>query len=190
MASKINVDEINSRTGSGTLTIGASGDTVTLGSGASFSNVSGQNYPAFEAYLSSSQTVTDATNTKVQIDTELFDTDNCYDNSTNYRFTPNVAGKYFVYVRLPFQSSLTSDLRDGELKLFKNGLEYSTTDWRFSGNDIQTAGTTLNTTVDMNGSTDYLEVYGYNNVVGGTPSFSAGSSSDKNTLFGAYRIGA
>ena len=26
--------------------------------------------------------------TKVQFDTEVFDTDNAYDNSTNYRFTP------------------------------------------------------------------------------------------------------
>jgi hypothetical protein len=35
--------------------------------------------------------------TKVQIDTEVFDTDRYYDNTTNYRFTPLVAGKYFVY---------------------------------------------------------------------------------------------
>ena len=155
-------------------------------------NLTTQNilYPAFEAYMSADQTVSTATNTKAEIDTEVFDTDNCYDNTTNYRFTPNVAGKYFVYVRLTFQSSITSDLRDGELRLNKNGSEYSTTDWRFSANDIQTAGTTLNTTVDMNGTTDYLEVYGYNNSISGTPSFTAGSSSEKRTLFGAYRIGS
>jgi hypothetical protein len=40
----------------------------------------------------------DTTGTKVQCNTEVFDTDGiCYDNSTNYRFTPLVAGKYFVH---------------------------------------------------------------------------------------------
>ena len=53
-------------------------------------------YPAFEAYLSSSQSVSDNVQTKVQIDTKVFDTNNAYDNSTNYRFTPGVAGKYFL----------------------------------------------------------------------------------------------
>ena len=45
------------------------------------------NTPAFYAHLSSNQTIGTASYTKVQFDTELFDTDNAYDNSTNYRFT-------------------------------------------------------------------------------------------------------
>ena len=53
--------------------------------------------PAFEAYLSADQSIADVTYTKVSVDTEVYDTDGCYDNSTNYRFTPTVAGKYFVY---------------------------------------------------------------------------------------------
>jgi hypothetical protein len=53
--------------------------------------------PAFEAHIGTSTTFADATVTKVQCDIEEFDTDNCYDNSTNYRFTPTVEGKYFVY---------------------------------------------------------------------------------------------
>ena len=58
------------------------------------------NVPAFYAYLSSSQDVNDSTNTKIQFDTELFDTDNTYDNSTNYRFTPGVAGKYVITIQM------------------------------------------------------------------------------------------
>ena len=189
--SKLEVDAIEPQSGT-TLTIGASGDSVNIASGASLTvpngGLSGQNYPAFEAYLNTAQTVSDAVDTKVEIDTEIFDTDGCYDNVTNYRFTPTVAGKYFVYARVKFNSSITSDLRDAELRLKKNGANYSNTDWRFSANDIQSAGITLNTTVDMNGTTDYLELHGYNNVVSGTPSFS-GDSTFKYTLFGAYRIG-
>ena len=58
------------------------------------------NVPAFYAYLSSSQDINDSTNTKVQFNTELFDTDNTYDNSTNYRFTPGVAGKYVITIQM------------------------------------------------------------------------------------------
>ena len=52
--------------------------------------------PAFSAYMSTaSQSVSSATTTKVALDAETFDTNNCYD-TTNYRFTPNVAGYYQV----------------------------------------------------------------------------------------------
>ena len=50
--------------------------------------VSNLMYPAFEAVLSSNQNVSNNVATKVQFNTEIFDTDNMYDNSTNYRFTP------------------------------------------------------------------------------------------------------
>jgi hypothetical protein len=106
MASILKVDTIQDQSGNNiinenadTITIGASGDTITVPTGASLTvpngGLSGQNYPAFEAYLSANQNLTDNVNTKIQFDTELFDTDSCYDNVTNYRFTPNVAGKYY-----------------------------------------------------------------------------------------------
>ena len=85
----LKVGEITTSTGSGNITIGSG---VTLLS----------NTPAFEAYLSATQTVSDATATKVQFDTEVFDTDSTYDNATNYRFTvpSDKAGKYFIYAGL------------------------------------------------------------------------------------------
>ena len=67
-------------------------------------------YPAFEANLSANQSIADNTTVKVEFDREVFDTDNCYDNSTNYRFTPTKAGKYFVYSRLQLDAK-----RDAEL---------------------------------------------------------------------------
>jgi len=186
MASKINVDEINSRTGSGTLTIGASGDTVTLGSGASFSNVSGQNYPAFEAYLSSDQSLTHNVTTKVTFDTEIFDTDNCYDNSTNYRFTPTVAGKYFIYSAAIVYG--TGDLESGKILYYKNGtvIRQSHLDPANSSNAINQASVVLNAVVDMNGSSDYIEIF--TNVQSGVGALI--NSGTQGTYFGAYRIGA
>ena len=191
MASKINVDEINSRTGSGTLTIGASGDTVTLGSGASFSNVSGQNYPAFEAYLGSSQLVSDNTGTKVQINTEVFDSNSCYDNVTNYRFTPNVAGKYFCYGQISLGAGGSADFNLGYIDIVKNGstVIYSQCDQR--GNPSGFAPTaSASGIIDMNGSTDYIELFGMvDGVSAGSESFT-GDATVRYTNFGAYRIGS
>ena len=48
--------------------------------------------PAFRAYKSSNSEISHNTWTKVTFDSEHFDTNSNYDNSTNYRFTPTVAG--------------------------------------------------------------------------------------------------
>ena len=50
--------------------------------------------PAFFAYRTSTQSVTAGVTTKVQLNGELFDTHGCFDSTTNYRFTPTVAGYY------------------------------------------------------------------------------------------------
>ena len=93
-----------------TITIGASGDTTNIigtlqNNGAA---VGGTNTPAFRAYLSSNQTINDATDTVVSLDSEDYDTDSAFDTS-NYRFTvpSGEAGKYFFYAQAFFKE-LTS----------------------------------------------------------------------------------
>ena len=95
-----------------TITIGASGDTITIPSGATITN-SGtatgfgeDNTPAFSAYMGSTQTLSDNVDTKVNFDTEDFDTDSAYDTS-NKRFTvpSGEGGKYFFYHRGRFYQS-------------------------------------------------------------------------------------
>src|SRR6056300_1669589 len=110
------VDNIKhqSSQGSGTITLGASGETIALASGAEVSGFTGQNYPAFEAHLSADQFISDAVTTVVQFDTEVLDTDNYYDNSTNYRYTPLVAGKYFFYTQL-IMSVASDNINDAQL---------------------------------------------------------------------------
>jgi microcystin-dependent protein len=77
------------------------------------------NGPAFSAYLNTSQSITTSTFTKVQINTEEFDTNSNYDNATNYRFTPTVAGYYQVNGR--FSSEVNSTLLVATI--YKNGVE-------------------------------------------------------------------
>ena len=173
------VDKIDPQSGTA-LEIGSSGDTITTATGAKPSFL----YPAFHAYLSSSQTVTDATTTKAQIDTEILDTDNCYDNSTNYRFTPTVAGKYYVYFFIAAEAN-ANVINDVSVYLYKIGSEYlEVRDNPVSSERAMDVGGS--NIVDFNGTTDYVEVFGRINVDSNTPSF---SSATKSTYFGAYRIG-
>ena len=152
-------------------------------------NLTTQNilYPAFEAYLSSDQGVSDNTVTKAQIDTELFDTDNCYDNSTNYRFTPTTAGKYFVYCTLEMDGGTGTNLNGAYAFIYKNGSNYMRNLTDFYNNQVRAQSITVSAIIDMNGSSDYLEAFGNIDVISNsTQKFQVGT---KGTKFGAYRIG-
>jgi hypothetical protein len=123
--------------------------------------------PAFSAYMGSNQVVTASTVTKLQYNIEDFDTASCYDTST-YRFTPNVAGYYQVtgLARL----SVTSQTFN-QLSLYKNGTLVK------EGPVTEASGTyiiALASLVYLNGSTDYIELYGQ--TTGGTPTFASSST--------------
>ena len=148
------------------------------------------NYPAFEAYLSADQAITDASATKVEFNTERFDTDAMYDNSTNYRFTPTLSGKYFVYAycRL-FQTSSSIDVKNCQTRIYKNGAEYA--DSYFDNDTVKLRYATpyVSSIIDFNGSTDYVEVYARVDTLGGGNGKIQGHASRNRSAFGAYRIG-
>jgi len=184
----IKTTNIETITGSGTLTLGTSGETISIPSGVSFTpasgTMSGQNYPAFEATVGTTTNVTNQVITKMAFDTEVFDTDNCYDPTTNYRFTPTVAGKYQVQsmaILAGDQNTLNSTI----IYLYKNGSEVIQNQFRDTTNEMHRNGHNLSVIVDMNGTTDYLEMFCRIENDSGTPQyFSTGSN------FQAYRIGA
>ena len=146
------------------------------------------NYPSFEAKLSGAVTLTEGVNTKVTFQTENFDTDNCYDNSTNYRFTPNVSGKYFVYSDLNCDTQQTNSFRQGTVWITKNGSFVKQHELHFNTNFARRCNVGVSGIIEMNGSSDYLEIYV--NVVNGISTLAqlnyAGGLSN---YFGAYRIG-
>ena len=148
--------------------------------------VGGQNTPAFLAYLSSSYEVSNNVITKVNCNTEVLDTDSCYDNSSNYRFTPTSAGKYHVFLNLCGETSAYK-LYFMKAKLYKNGSQEVSMTNVFNTDSIQRVHSQLDFIVDMNGSSDYLEMYGHIDIhTNGTEQFLGGS--DKRTYFGAYKI--
>ena len=153
---------------SGTITLQApavSGSTtITLPAATGTMMVSG-NMPAFSAYRgSSNQSVSSNTWTKAQLNTEDFDTANAFDSSTNYRFTPTVAGYYQINGSISPDS--TSAFGTGvQAAIYKNGTVYRVGS---SYNISATLASTpiVTTVVYLNGSTDYVELYGY--FVGGS----------------------
>jgi len=185
--SKLETNTIDTVSGTTNLIIGSTNSsTVTFENGAP----TGHMYPAFEAYLSSTQSLSDASFTKIQFDTEIFDTDNCYDNSTNYRFTPTVAGKYLVYGKIRLQSGADTQLKTSSVAIYKNGSAYSKSQALFWNSYIRMHSPTTAYVIDMNGTSDYLELFGYIDVTSGTPDGAIGTATDRETNFGAYRIGA
>ena len=132
----------------------SSADSGTVTQGMIASGVAG-NGPAFSAYLSADQTITSGPFTKVQLNAEIFDTNGNFDSSTNYRFTPTVAGYYQInWVLSAFDSTaLTRALS----ALYKNGSAYSYGSDYVATNGIGTSsGSSL---VYLNGTTDYIELY-------------------------------
>ena len=110
--------------------------------------------PAFSAYNNANQTLSTNTTTKIQFNTEVFDTNSNFDATTNYRFTPTVAGYYLVSAQIACISANSSEIT---LQLYKNGSAYTRLGRLApTGQTIYFGNSAL---VPMNGSTDYLEIY-------------------------------
>jgi len=191
--STLKVDTILKRTGTGTITVGQSGDTISIPSGATLNSAGTNtltgvnNTPSFFAYSNADQAVSDNTTTKVACNTEIFDSGD-YDASSNYRFTPTVAGKYYVYGQAFLQGSGFSTLRQATAQLYKNGNAVSTSQNNLNNNEAYQLTSTISTVMDMNGSSDYAELYAYFNTNNSSAGTIEGHSTLARTCFGAYRI--
>ena len=150
------------------------------------SGVGGAMTPAFAATLSADQSLNDTTWTKIEVNTELFDTDNCYDNSTNYRFTPTTAGKYFVYGQVTVYGGDVTRISVVQTRLKKNGstVFYNNQDTRaYQSRGISSPCSAV---IDFNGSSDYVELHCYISLTNTSGSQITGDSSA--TFFGAYKL--
>ena len=200
MTSILKADDIQDSSGNNiinesgdVITIGASGDTITIPSGATITNsgtatgFGGDSTPAFEAYLSADQSVTDDTDTKAACNTEVFDTDGCYDNSTNYRFLPTTAGKYFVYGFIETTTPAVDATVYSIVSLKLNGsvILYSMLDCRDNSLGYNN-GVTVCGVIDMDGSSDYIELWGQFNSY--TTTKFSGNATQRRTGFGAYKL--
>jgi len=171
-------------TNTSTITLGVSGDTVNIPSGVTIANsgtatgFGGANTPAFRAYLNGTQVIPSATGTKITFNGEVLDTDNCFDSTTNYRFTPTVAGNYVINLHTGGASYTGS----AGISVKKNG----STDMYFWDGSVtgsyREGGLRI---LNFNGTTDYIEAYAY---FGSGRTISGSSGNNYNTWFEGYKI--
>jgi hypothetical protein len=140
--------------------------------------------PAFSAYLATNQILSSAVYTKLQLNTERFDTNNNFDPTTNYRFTPTVAGYYQINYQVYATTTSTASGIVGAL--YKNGSVY---EYGLINSSAVTSQAYSNATlVYMNGTTDYLEVY--INLTGTGTLTAAAASGTTNYMSGFLARGA
>ena len=140
--------------------------TATTAGVASWAAAGSDNTPAFLARLSANQSIPNATWTKLEVDTERYDTDNAYDNSTNYRFTVPVgaAGAYLFNFGTQFNN--ISGGAATQTVLYVNGTFESVSPFRSrTANDfIDELGASahrnlLNSSVMLLAEGDYVELW-------------------------------
>jgi hypothetical protein len=163
------------------LAVGTNGQVLTADSaettGLKWASASASSGPAFSAYRNTStQTLSSGTTTKLQFNGESFDTDNCFDSTTNYRFTPNKAGYYQIHIQ--GQIYLASSTFCG-LRIYFNGSAVRNQQ-TLSGEDQRPSISAL---LYFNGSTDYVEAYAYVNANG---NFDAAATNQANYFSGVW----
>ena len=199
--SKVQVDTIDTRSGTSTMqigstntttiTLGVSGDTINVPSGVTIANAGtatgfgGDNTPAFLAGLSGDKgTYGAGATTKVQFDNQIVDTDNAYDPSTNYRFTvpSGAAGNYMINISLDIQS--TTNGRATNVSIYKNGGMVTTGGYFLTSQYFQNDQPSINTISQMLNLSagDYIEAYGFM-YDGGNHTFKATRS-----FFSGYKL--
>ena len=117
------------------------------------------NGPAFRAITTTAQTIPTNIATKVAFNIEEFDTNSNYDPTTNYRFTPTVAGYYQINANV---STGRGTLGYVQCYIYKNGLAH------VGGSSVPNNNTvggkvSASAVIYLNGSSDYVEFYVWQN---------------------------
>ena len=146
----------------------------------------GGNTPAFHAYRNGDQSLSNATATKIEFNVETLDSDSCYDHTTNYRFTPTTAGKYFIY--LGVQPAMGDyQFYASRMYIYKNGSMYAQATDIDNSSNVHQKHMSMEMVIDMNGSSDYLEGYVFLERHSG--SGNRVEHSDLCTYFGGFKLG-
>ena len=191
--SKINTDAVEPSTGT-SLTLGASGDTISIPAGATIANsgtatgFSGSNAPAFHVVKTALQTIADDTFEKVTWDSTIFDTNSGMSLVDNKWTVPSgEGGKYFVYAQVFVYSNASHALQeinlpevriDGTAKMVGNWRSVTYPAAQFA---LCTSG------ILILSAAEYIEIWAHANVSSSDTTV-GGYASGKHTFFGAYKL--
>ena len=120
----------------------------------------GTNTPAFSAERSGDQAISNGTRTTILFNNEFFDSSSAYDTSTG-KFTPQVAGKYYVSANVQLTADNYSNLDLGFIELYKNAAVISEGVFDMRNNPPRSVSPSVIAIVDMNGSSDFLLIQAY-----------------------------
>mgnify|MGYP001354524135 CR=1 FL=1 len=182
--SKVYVNAVEPEGASTVLTLGAVGDTVNIGgtAGTGF----GSNAPAFSVCTNALSAIASATNTKIVLDREIFDSAGAFDSTTNYRFTvpAGEGGKYFISGSINFVGTSYSGQNTVKCMLYLNGSEHGTTDSIIT-NQANVTNLTLNGSwiLDL-AAADYIELWGYWSTDGTGGNYSGSATLQKTHMSG------
>ena len=177
--SKVQVDTIDTRSGTSTMQIGStntstinigvSGDTVNIPSGVTIANAGtatgfgGDNDPMFSAKFTGSQSISSGTQTKItSFTSELYDYDSTYDGN---RFTvpAGITNQPFFIAGIVVCNGI-DDGKRLELSVRVNGTEVSN-NRTYSSASNKATGTSVNYSQQLS-ATDYVELYTYHDSSG------------------------
>ena len=140
--STLKVDTILKRTGTGTITVGQSGDTIDLSNPTSVTlNNDMKNVPAVLVTNSGNQSIGNSSSTLVTFDTETIDTDSAFASNT-FTVPSGKGGMYFISFRGSMSGIDAGEfiqiriyLNGSESNFFENRMTAYTTDveFKFSG---------------------------------------------------------
>ena len=200
--STLKVDTILKRTGTGTITVGQSGDTIALPSatlttalpvtsggtgGTSFSAAGLANTPSFKVILASAQSIAHNTSTVVAYDTEIYDTDSAISSGV-FTCPSGKAGKYFFTAICGFNSSnvipnVTLGLsKNDETSTGATNGNFSLIEYRHLGSGNANTHFCVATTFDL-AATDTVKVRIYQNY-----GSNQNTTEDARTAFSGYKL--
>ena len=137
--------------------------------------------PAFEVKLTTNQTISDDTHTKIQFNSVLYDTNSGWDSS-NYRWTPAVAGRYAVYGDITCDSDVNSNLDDAQIDPRLSNTSFRSPEFIFKSNPVRYAPLQSFQILNVS-ATDYIEIFTRINATD-----SSGGRVLSGSIFGAYKI--
>jgi hypothetical protein len=167
MASILNVDQITATATDGNITVTPNGTGIFVP----------KKVPSFYAFNNATQTISDQTWTRVDLQGELFDTCNNF-NTSNGRFTAPVAGIYSFTTAINFGTNTASGgyVYADVLKTTAGGstAQYYTTGMRITGQVI-TSDTQINGSIMLPlGPDDYVQMGAYQDVASGSATLTNG----------------
>jgi len=144
----------------------------------------GTNTPAFQVKINTEQTPNDNATTKVNFDTEDFDTASAYDTSNKRFVVPSgQGGKYFFYSSTCVGSNTNASYKQSYLYIYKNNSAVNTA--HINTNDDGNGRYTqmvVTSVLDLNAS-DYIEIFAKIDVASGGCEIRTAES-----VFGGYKI--